>query len=108
LVGGWCSKAAVILLVLIAVAGCSEGPTPLARAAKAVEAAGSPRIERVIYREANFLDPEEVLVYLPASATANDAAAVWCGVLLPAGLTDLNTTVWNSAGTLTHHKPTRC
>jgi hypothetical protein len=68
----------------------------LERYADRAAALHSPLIEAVVYIQANFLDPESVNVYLVPGLSDRGILTAWCKVLVPTGLTDLDTSVWRS------------
>ncbi len=71
--------------------------------ASRLEAAGSPIVRDVIFRPKKMIDPPEVDVWLRPGVSAEQAVALWCQTIAPAGGSpfegDLGAVVWNDAGT---------
>ena len=75
---------AVLLGMLVAVTGCSAGDDTGLRLARELEKQHPGLIERVVYQPPNFLDPPHLRVFLRASVTRQQAAALICHSVVPA------------------------
>ena len=91
---------AVAVLAVLTLSACA--PDPAEHVVTMIKATGSDLVREIDYRPANFLDPAEVVVYLRAGATAAQAGALWCAVIVPAaGGPDASAslvTLWDDAG----------
>lgn len=71
--------------------------------ASRLEAAGSPIVRDVVFRPKTMIDPPEVDVWLRPGVTEEQAVALWCQIIAPAGGSpfegDLGAVMWNDAGT---------
>ena len=67
-----------------------------------LRAAGSPLIESVEFQPQRLIDPPEVHVIVRPGVTEDQAAALWCDVVVPAGGSkfegDLGTQIHDSEG----------
>jgi len=72
-----------------------------------IESFGHPSIQDVRYSPRNFLDPAEIKVLLVVGATEDDAAHVWCEVIVPAGGSDF-TEIYNQDGSASMAIGVRC
>jgi hypothetical protein len=75
--------AATFLFFLGICVGCRSDPTK--EVASRIRAEASPIVREVVYRDANFLDPAVVDVYLRAGTSRAQADALWCDVIAPGG-----------------------
>jgi hypothetical protein len=73
------------------------------RLAAVIREADSPHVREVQYREPTSLDPPQVDVWLRAGVTEDQAVALWCEVIAPAGGSpfegDHGVAVWSAGGT---------
>ncbi len=95
--------------IALALAGCYNTRTPgLEAAGERVRQEQSSLIFRVEYEEGNFLDTEELTVWLVPSATEADRVGVWCDILIPLGAATPNTYVGGSGVSDDFVRPTDC
>ena len=97
---GRIASVAMLAALAFLVAGC---PGRGRSVANAIRDSGSPLIERVEFQAANIFEgaPEEVRVYMVLGATQEQAVAVWCEVVIPAGARpprDPYVAIWRGEG----------
>ena len=78
----WPAVASLALVALL-VGACapSEGEAIASR----ISAAKDPAITDVRFHRENYIDPEEINVYVAPGTSTTEAARIWCEVVAPAG-----------------------
>ena len=97
----------VLVIASVGITGC--GTWGLGEAADALKSQHLPIVANVDYSPANYLDPDELDIDLVSTATGDDAAQLWCQVLVPIGAATDNTFIWfHGSGDEGYQGPSEC
>jgi hypothetical protein len=89
-----------LLTAVLAVGACA--PSPGEAVAGRIRDSDSPEIGKVVFRPQNWIDPEQIDVFLAPAVSEAEAERLWCDMIVPAGGSEDGENVvivWNATGT---------